>query len=651
MIPTFARAALAALAGAAVGAAILVAAFRWSPALTLPLDRPVARVLGGFHPPERDGETTFAWTSAASAMELPGLDRRVPWRCAIRVRGARPPGVEQPAIVASVDGVVARSLGGSNTYADLDVDVPVRDRDGLTIGLAVSPTFVPGPGDRRQLGAQVDSIRCEPAAGGVLPPRAALVAVAAGGALFAAAFALIGAPLWAAVAGALPVAAAQAVAVAAGPALYTPHVDRLPWLAAWPAIGVVATALAASMLGRGLTPWARAALAILGAALYLLTLGLLHPSKAIVDAQFHAHRLQWVQEGRYFFTQPMPSGVSFPYAIALYVASLPFTALTRDYASLLRIVVCAAHAAVGLMLYAAIARRWNDRAAGAAAAGLWCLIPQWFVVVGNANLTNAFGQSVATATLLAAAMLPLRIRDVWQIAALFVLASAGFLSHVGTFPMLGLTLVLAAGCCWWLGAAPDRAAGRIIAAVTLAAALTAVVTYYGRFAEVYKTLDRVVNRGAATAPREGVNREAQAVAAPPPRGGPTPGTGQRMLTAGEVGLRAVGWPTALLAMVGAVAVVSGRRKDRLSLVLAAWFAGGAAFLAFGVFAPVEDAFYRYTVEFIGRVYYATWPAAVVLAGAGVSWAWRAHLLSRLAAAALLVAAVAVGGGRWLAWFR
>ena len=60
------------------------------------------------------------------------------------------------------------------------------------------------------------------------------------------------------------------------------------------------------------------------------------------DAVFHAHRLEWVLGGRYFFTQPMPSGVSFPYAIALYVAAAPFASLTRDHVALLRIVVCAA---------------------------------------------------------------------------------------------------------------------------------------------------------------------------------------------------------------------------------------------------------------------------------------------------------------------
>ena len=131
--------------------------------------------------------------------------------------------------------------------------------------------------------------------------------------------------------------------------------------------------------------------------MYLLLLAVLHPSKALVDALFHAHRLEWVRAGNYFFTQPMPDGVAFPYAIALYVVASPWMALTRDHVALLRIVVCTAHVLTGLLLYAAVLHRWNDRLAGALAVVLWSLIPQWFVVVGNANLTAAFAQSIATA--------------------------------------------------------------------------------------------------------------------------------------------------------------------------------------------------------------------------------------------------------------
>jgi hypothetical protein len=60
---------------------------------------------------------------------------------------------------------------------------------------------------------------------------------------------------------------------------------------------------------------ARFVIAFSAAVLFLRLLGILHPSKALVDAVFQAHRFESVLAGRYYFTQPMPGGVQFPYAI------------------------------------------------------------------------------------------------------------------------------------------------------------------------------------------------------------------------------------------------------------------------------------------------------------------------------------------------
>ena len=90
---------------------------------------------------------------------------------------------------------------------------------------------------------------------------------------------------------------------------------------------------------------------------------------------FQAHRLQWVLDGRYYFTQLMPSGVQFPYAIGLYVFSAPWAAITRDHVTLLRIVVCATECVAGAMLYPMIVRTWGDRLAGAIAAALFAVVP------------------------------------------------------------------------------------------------------------------------------------------------------------------------------------------------------------------------------------------------------------------------------------
>lgn len=655
MARSFVDAAAAAVLGALVGAGCLALVYRSAPGVSLPLDRPVPRVLAGVYGVERSGELTFLWTGPQATVSLPGLDRRVTWRCAVRLRGGRAAGVTQPTVAIDVDGAPGARVMATNLFEDVAIDVPPRPgQDGLALTIASAPTFVPGPGDRRELGVQVDHIACAPTDGIAWPPRRALVVVATAAATFAVALVVLGAPLWLALAAATAVACAQALAIATGPALYTRHLDRLPWLASLATVAAVAMAGAiAWRTGRKARPEARFVLAYSSVALYLLLLALLHPSKALVDAQFHAHRLEWVHSGRYFFTQPMPDGVAFPYAIALYVVSLPWMALTRDHVALLRIVVCTAHVLAGLLLYVAIVRRWQDRLAGALAVVLWSLVPQWFVVVGNANLTAAFAQSAATATLLTAAILALGSRDLLHVGALFLVTSVAFLSHVGTFPLLLVTLWLLAISCWWLGGDTERAPARWIAVTAVAAAIFSVVAYYGQFVDVYRSLDRV--SGPQTAVAGAANSGATGGVAPVPgvlpRGGPTPSTAIRIATGLDVGVEAVGWPLVLLALIGAGRLITTRSRSRLTLAALAWAAAGTAFLAAAVLMPVEDRFYRYNVEFIGRVYYATWPAVIVVAAAGGAWAWRAHVVWRAAGAVLVAGAVAVAAQQWWGWFR
>ena len=89
---------------------------------------------------------------------------------------------------------------------------------------------------------------------------------------------------------------------------------------------------------------------------------------------------------------------------------------------------------------------------------------------------------------------------------------------------------------------------RWIAGTAVAAAIFSVVTYYGHFAEVYKSLDRVTGRAASVAaPAAPAATDDPTPAVP---GGPTPPTTTRATTAVDVALRAVGWPIALLCLIG-----------------------------------------------------------------------------------------------------
>jgi hypothetical protein len=650
------RALIAALAGGLLGAAGLLATYARAGDVAFTMADRAPRVLWGFHGPELAGDQSFAWTAAQAGVTLQGLDRRLAWQCRIRLRGARPPGTPLPTVALSVDGLTTVSVQTTNEFADLPLTVAPRpERNGVVLAMTAAPAFVPGGGDTRELGVQVDHIACRPD-GTPWPPEPPLVAAAGVTAIFGGAFALLGAPLWLAALGAAVVGLAQAQPLATGVALYTPYWTRLLPLAA----GAVATALgvlgaARWIMGRPLSSSARFALGYSAAVFYVLLSGLTHPSKALIDAVFHAHRLEWVHAGRYFFTQPMPDGVSFPYAIALYVISSPFMAFTRDHVTLLRVVVTAVHVLAGLGLYAVLARRRDDRLAGALAVALWPLVPHWFIVVGNANMTNAFGQSVATAALLCAVtFLPDR-RRWWSIGVVFVLTLVAFLSHVSTFPLLAVALGAIAVVYFAARSAGLRPAAVTLAALTAAAALASVLLYYGHFTEVYRSLDRVRSRPASSA----------AAAAQPPaaaldptldptlattRGAPTPGTLVRLETAGGVGLRAVGWPILVLAAVGAWRLRSERKPDALTLALAGWLAAGLLFLAFGVLSPVEPRFYRYMVEFIGRVFYASWPALVILAGLGAANLWRRGTPGRAAATVAVAAALAVGLSTWAGWY-
>jgi len=647
------RALATALVGGLAGGACLVLAFARHPALTLEMDRDLPRLTSGFYPVENQGET-FAWTSARAALRLPGLDRRSPWLCSVRLRGARPAPLPQPIVDIGGDGVTLARHAATNEYRDVEVTVPLRSNGpGLTLTIASSPTFVPGPSDRRELGVQVDRVVCRP--GGertVLPPLRAFMAASVAAATFGAALGLIGPGLSWAIGGTLLLAIAQTIPLTAGPAPYSVYQDSVAWIAIWITVPIV---LGVTFIERrrkqSLHPAARFVLLFSGAVLFLKLLALLHPSKLVVDAVFHAHRFEWVLAGRYYFTQPLPDGVQFPYAIALYVFAAPWSAFTRDHVELLRIVVCASQAIAGALLYPMVACTWKDRRTAAAAVVLFHFVPLPYIIIGNANLTYAFGQSAALVTVAAATVWTLGTRNVLQLAGLFVLASLAFLSHVGTFPLLLSTLVVIA-VLYRLGggsalAAPARA-------VFIAAALAvgfSVVSYYGQFSEVYKTLDRVRGRAtSAVAPPEadGAEQPAAHTARPAPMTMPL---SERATHAGALGVRAVGWSILLLALVGAWRLWIGGARDRLGLVLVAWGVTCVAFLVFAVSAPVDLRFQRYTDEFIDRVYDATTPAAVILAAHGAMWAWSAGLVPRIAAAALLLTAGVGAVKLWMGWLQ
>ena len=611
------------------------------------MDRDLPGLTRGFYPAERQGDVTFAWTAAQATLDLPGFTRAAPWQCLVRLRGAHPAPNPQPLVTIAVDHVNAAGVTATNSYEDVAITVPERSGSGLTLTIASDPVFVPGGTDRRGLGAQVDRVTCAPSGGLVLPPGREIAAAALSSAAFGAAFGWLATTMWWAAGAVLMLAFAQALPLTAGPGPYSQLPHTAVWIAVATALVMAGTkALIERWQRHPMDPPARLVVMFSGAILFLKLLALLHPSKLLIDALFHAHRLEWVLAGRYYFTQPMPSGVQFPYAIALYVFAAPWASIVRDHVSLLRVVVCVCQAAAGAALYPAVVRNWNDRRAAVFAVVLFHTVPLPYVIIGNANLTHAFAQSAALATVAAASVWALGSGGVLPMAGVALLASTAFLAHVGDFPILLSTLVCFGLLCRFIGGAALAKVGSAVLLATTIAVGVSVVIYYGHFADTYRTLE-IVRGGRAPA------------AAAAPSVSPTPAQSARPVVgrtlAGRLthvvglGVGAVGWPLALLAIAGAWRLAQRRNRDRLDFLIIASLATCVLFLAAAVLFPVEPQFQRYTDEYVQRVYDATAPALVVLAAAALASAWRAGAVARLAAGAMLIAATALAAQAWWAW--
>jgi len=644
------RTLVAGLVGAAATALGLVLVVAWRPVQSFEMDRDLPATATGFSPAERVGAETFIWSAPRAQMTLDGLDRRQPWSCRLRFRGGRPPGVVQPRVDVLIDGVTLTSVQSTNDYQEVDVLAPARPGSrGLTIGLFASETFRPGGADPRELGVLIDRLVCRPAGEAqVWPPPVVTMKLATSGALFAMALALTGLGLAGAVAGALGTAVALVLPFAVGPAPYTGYVDRVADLTFWTALSlIVFSRVLARVAGGSLDGSGRLVLASSAGLVLFKLLGLVHPSKGVVDAVYHAHRLEWVLSGRIYFTQIMPNGVEFPYAPALYVVAAPFALLTADHVMLLRVVIGVSEAAAAGLLYLMIVRVWGDRLAAALAAVLFQLTPLIYPVIGNANMTNAFGQFVALGAVAAAVLLPLAPGRPGQALLLTLLVLVAMLSHVSTLGLTLATLGPLAVLYWWLGGAALRGAARVVMASTVVAAVLAVGLYWGHFADTYQTLARVRADATAAAPAEGgASGRLESGAASDADAASRPA---RLVEALRLGLVDVGWPILLLAVAGAGRVWTRGRLDRLVLAIAAWGVAYVAFVGFAVLAPVSQGYERYAAEFVGRVDLAVYPAVVILAATGAGWLWRSGRPGRLAVGLALAACLVSAVGHWRLW--
>ncbi len=656
MMHSIPRALAAALFGALAGPACVILGYALNPATTFSVDR-LPPITSGLYKAERDGVHPFVWTSRQGVITLDGLDRRTPWSCVVHFRGARGPAIPQPDLVLAIDGVSRASKRATNEFQDIEAIAPERPlKPGLVLTMTSSQTFVPGGGDPRELGVQVDYVGCRPVrAAVVFPPRRSLGTSALSGALLGAAFGLTGITAGSAIGAAVLMAAAQAVPLTHGGALYSRYPSTMVWLAAWIALLLPLAVRAVEAINRQpLRNTARFAIAFSAAAVYLKLLGLLHPAKTIVDALFHAHRFDAVLAGRFYFTQLSGSATPFPYAIGLYLFAAPWSLVTHNHVALLRIVVIACEAITGALLYLMIVRTRGDRLAGAVAVALYSLVPLSYEIIGNANLTHAFGQSVALATIAAVTIWPLEPKHVARFTIVVLLATLGFISHVSAFMLLFVALLAVAFFYRAMGGQALLGPARSVALATTIGLVLSVVLYWGHFGDLYKA--RLAHLGDASPSTLAETRSPATVKAAAVDGGsgePVLGRepvslGRRVSDAASQTVRNFGWPILVLAVAGLWPLVRGGR-DRLVFALAAWSVVWLAFVGFSVLTPADKGYQRDAWEFIGRIEHITSPAAVILAAIGATWAWRAGRVARVAATVLMIAAVAAGVRAWVGW--
>jgi hypothetical protein len=263
-------------------------------------------------------------------------------------------------------------------------------------------------------------------------------------------------------------------------------------------------------------------------------------------------------------------------------------------------------------------------------------VPLIYGLVGNANLTNAFGEAVALATIATVSIMP--SRSYWALAAFLVLSSLAFLSHVSTFALLGIALTALCIFYRWRGGPALRWIAWSVGTMTIVAGLFAVLVYYGHFLDVYKAAFRVRAASAASAIQN---------AAPSPPAGQS--LGGRVVDALGFSVVAIGWPMWVLALVGIWRLCIDGVRDRAAFAVVAWSLACAAFLAVAVMR-VDAPFQRYAAEFFGRVLLATCPAIVILAARGASWGWSWGTPGRIASAALILLCGVLAAQSWAAWF-
>ena len=609
--------------------ALGAAAFAFGPGLASRVQPPItidfssdppSQLTAGFYPVEHtpDGHW-FAWTRGVFGLALPSLDRSTPWTVTLRIAGARPDGAT-PELVANIDGVSNdRLVLPAGGFVERTYTIGARPGErGLAVAWTVSPTFVPGGGDTRVLGAEVDRLELAPvgASSRVAFNRGPLLLT---GAVFGAVMVALGLSSLGGTCLILTAAGAISIVITRG---LGPFVT-FPYLPI--ALGAFAATIAATIALPARTAGGRLVGGITFVTVVLQLLLLTHPDMPIGDAIFQTHRFQDVLGGHYLFASLAPGNYRFPYPIGLYLFARPFasfTPTTADRMMLLRVIVVAMDAFASALLYRLVMRWRGDELEAVGTVVAFHLLPLGFGVIVTANLTNVFAQSLAMITLVVAGLVIARIASddkpaagvAWTSAcAIGALAAAAFLSHTSTFAVLGTQLVLA-GAALLVSRRPSwRPAGRTLILAAIGALIFAIAVYYAYFMDVYREAFTRIARetGHATAAA----------------GGRTPIT--RLIELPRGLTVTFGLPAMLLGVVGAIRIARDRSPSPMRTLVVMWLIACGLFMIVGIITPVDL-----------RHLLAALPIIGIFAAVGFAGLWRSGSGGRWAA---------VAAAAWMGW--
>lgn len=566
--------------------------------------------LTGFHEPEtmQGTDQRFRWTTGQSTISFPGFGA-APADLTLTLQGGRPGNPTPIKAIVSLGDMSGETVAVAPGLQAYQFTVPAAAfRDGTLTVTISSPTYQ-APGDRRILGIVVTqaTLHDTPGPGGIiLPPWQSI-----GAALLTllCTYGLVGFALrsWrlAAVAGWLTVCswAILALQPRATLSLAAPTI----------ALFVALCTLAAVLLLGGLrvlrqryswavSEWVLGG-AVLIATLHALTLllGMRHPQYRSSDLMLNVHRLDYVQNGIWIFTLPLPGprALEAPYPPLFYAVMLPFSWLIPDKIMLVE-VTATLLTVCGTLLTFALARRLTaaDPPALLATVVAWAL-PITYNLASAGNFANLFGQGVATIALVA-------LISTWghwtspRIAALLtLLLILALLGHFGVFLSLLVTLpcliVVAA-----TGGAPGRRQALALLGCFLVALLVSWAIYYRFFGDLLLGHLRDF-LGGNTQARGGAVAEATLA--------------QRLRNEFGALLLWWGWPALPLGLAGAALLAVKERTLPVRLTLT-WLGTAVLFIVAALVAGLSVRYHLFVA------------APLAIAAGWALWSiWRSHRIA------------------------